>query len=63
MKCYIARDIDNCLWLFRNRKPTKNKYGYYITKYMDCMELDNTWFPEVTFANSPQEVELKLVEK
>ncbi|MEE0968257.1 MAG: hypothetical protein U0M06_02650 [Clostridia bacterium] len=62
MKLWIARDSYG-LWLFR-KKPTKylsngdkcfNKVGN--TRYI----IDSTLFPEVTFENSPQEVELKLV--
>jgi hypothetical protein len=62
MKFWIARDSYG-LWLF-NQKPTKyifngdkclNKIGiiYYL--------IDRNLFPELTFENSPQQVELKLV--
>lgn len=68
MKLWIARDKNGELYLYRN-KPELTKieentndefwqdsstYGYY------CY-LDNNEFPEVTFENSPQEIELKLV--
>ena len=61
MKMYIARDSYG-LWLFR-KKPTKylsngdkcfNKVGN--TRYL----IDSQLFPEVTFENSPQEVELVI---
>ena len=63
MKCYIARDCDGSLWMFKGQKPKKNEYGFFASKYGNYVELDNTWFPEVTFENSPQEVELKLAKK
>lgn len=63
MKYYIARDCDGSLWLFKSHKPKKNEYGIFVSEYRDYVELDNTWFPKVTFENSPQEVELKLAKK
>lgn len=70
MKLWIARDKDGELCLYRNKpelvkieENTNEEFwqdssndGYYC--YLDSSE-----FPEVTFENSPQEVELKLVEK
>ena len=58
MKLWIARDIDGGLYLFET-KP-------FLDPYNDWDSDDNYWsidekqFPEVTFGNSPQEVELKL---
>lgn len=63
MKLWIARDSYG-LWLFKG-KPIKyisngdkcfNKSGN--TRYL----IDSQLFPGVTFENSPQEIELKLVE-
>lgn len=62
MKIWIARDSYG-LWLFKN-KPTKylsngdkcfNKFDN--TRYL----IDSQLFPEITFDNSPQEIELKLI--
>lgn len=64
MRLWIARD-NYGLWLFR-RKPTKylsngdkcfNKAGN--TRY----SIDPQLFPGITFENSPQEVELKLIKE
>lgn len=63
MKLWIARESDKSLYLF-SEKPIfeegcwveKSGYGYCFT------ELPYDVFPEVTFENSPKEVELKLVE-
>lgn len=65
MKLWIARDKNEKLWLFKEYPikkgelfwPTKDnttgKFTYYRSMPMDM-------FPEVTFENSPQEVELSL---
>lgn len=60
MKLWIARDKDGLIYLYM-KKPTLIGW-YFDTKYL-IGEIDKTSFPEVTFENSPQEVELKLVEK
>lgn len=62
MKMWIARDSYG-LWLFR-RKPTK-----YISNGDKCFNkvgnerylIDSRLFPSVTFENSPQPVEIKLI--
>ena len=61
MKLWIARDKNGSLTVY-NTKP-KLYFddfwdGDYSTHYID---LDKDMFPEVTFENSPQEVELKLM--
>jgi hypothetical protein len=60
MKLWIARDKDGGLFLY-SKEPTL--YGDYYDSPIGTLfgELDNYIFPEVTFENSPQEVELKLV--
>ena len=59
MKLWIARDRWGGLGLFTN-KPIRNK-GCWHTEEDDEFELNSKVFPEVTFENSPQEVELKLI--
>ena len=62
MKLWIARD-DYGLWLFIN-KPVKtliNRDKYFIKRDNIIYHIDSKLFPEVTFENSPQEVEFKLV--
>lgn len=64
MKLWIARENDNSLYLF-SKKPIFEKgcwveysgYGYCFT------ELPCDIFPDITFENSPQQVELKLVKE
>lgn len=61
MKLWIARGLDGDLYLYPN-KPIKKDYRFTCrTIYDDCIILDSDTFPEVTFENSPKEVELKLI--
>lgn len=59
MKLWIARDRWGGLGLFTS-KPIMDR-GYWYSEEYDEFELDSKAFPKVTFENSPQEVELKLV--
>lgn len=59
MKLWIARDKDGSLCLYYE-EPYKCR-GFFLCDMNNGMWLDRTLFPEVTFENSPQEVELKLV--
>ena len=63
MKLWVARDKDNLLFLYW-KKPILDEV---FEDSWDCpngkgcfAELDKNEFPEVTFENSPQEVELTL---
>ena len=63
MKMWIARDSDNSLWI-HEEKPKKcanpkNK-SYFWVSGEDWWEVDEDFLPEVTFENSPMEVELVL---
>ena len=63
MKMWIARDECGLLSL-HNTKPKKfyeECIGY--TWIGRSMALPMSLYPEVTFENSPKEVELKLIEK
>ena len=67
MKFYIARDRDNRLYLYRE-KPFKGDSIFicqcYNTKpkhWSELFELDESLFPEVTWENTPQEIELNLI--
>lgn len=54
------------LWLYKF-KPIKFEGDYYYSESNEdedtdnCFKLDESLFPEVTFENSPQKVEIKLV--
>lgn len=60
MKLWIARDHTG-LWAF-SEKPNK-MCGEFTTSTIYCKiyRLDSDLFPEVTFGNSPQQVEIKLI--
>lgn len=70
MKLWIARDNDKdgslCLY---DKKPklSEEVEGLWVcSQYdmlVDVIVLPPKYFPEITFENSPQKIELKLVEK
>ena len=68
MKLWIARDLNGDLCLY-DRKPklSEEVEGVWVCsqygEFVNVIVLPSEYFPEVTFENSPQEVELKLVEK
>ena len=63
MKLQIARDKDNDLRVFTSKPYQRN--GIFRTEFDkdDFIFIDSDMFPEVTFENSPQEVELKLAQE
>ena len=65
MKLWIARDKDNSLFLYLN-KPLINDDTFTVNwdepNWWDA-QLINDMFPEITFENSPQMVEVKLVKE
>ena len=58
MKLWIARDKSGFLYL-HDKKPTLD--GEYWVSNGSWSSIDIEQFPEVTFENSPQELELKLI--
>lgn len=62
MKAWVARDRNGGLYIYSG-VPTKEDTCFLEGKYGDSMAIRNKLFPEVTFENSPQEVEIKLVKK
>lgn len=69
MKLWIARDKDGALYLY-NYKPCKSEFFERFTccikpngEWSEEYELNRHLLPEVTFENSPQEVELKLIKE
>lgn len=62
MKLWVARNIDNTLALFQS-KPVLDDLNWNEILNEDCMFIPKYLYPEVTFENSPQEVELKLVKE
>lgn len=63
MELWIARDKDNGLFLY-NDKPEKGEFCFIPivnNLFIGSIDIDNNLFPEVTFENSPQKVEINLV--
>ena len=63
MKLWIARNVDNTLVLFQSKPILKDELIWDEILNEDCMFIPEYLYPEVTFENSPMEVELKLIEK
>ena len=68
MKLWIARDTDEALWLYTT-KPVllddKRRFCCPDDVYGidEQYQINQHLFPEVTFENSPQMVEIKLVKE
>jgi hypothetical protein len=60
MKMWIARDSYGGLYIYTNRPIRKEVCFNPATAYESVMGLPWNSFPEVTFENSPMEVELVL---
>lgn len=67
MELWIARDKNGELFIYK-MQPYLNKTGVRFVVNKDepsvvgvFMELDSKLFPEITFENSPQKVEINLV--
>ena len=56
---WVARYSNSSLYMFYN-KPIKYRNMSYVDEVRDEIYLDEDWFPEVTFENSPVEVEVKI---
>ena len=65
MKLWVDRDLNNKLSLFNDEPKLKfvSVYGkrIWVGDFVAAIKTD--LFPEVTFENSPQKVEIKLIEK
>ena len=67
MEFWIARDPDGSLWMYDD-EPILSKYGWGVRYKTDgetipAKPLQDSYFPEVTFENSPQLVEINLKNK
>jgi hypothetical protein len=63
MKLWIARDKNNALGLY-TVEPMLYDNKYFDGTYQSQMiDLDENLFPEITFENSPQMVEVKSIKE
>lgn len=60
MKMWIARDESGYIYLYENKPILKADWSGGLWFGGDFFELQPESFPEVTFENSPMEVELVL---
>lgn len=60
MKYWVARDkgAKGCAWLYEDKPSQDNGYWFSDGNFYN---IDIDLFPEVTFENSPQQVEIKLI--
>lgn len=69
MKMWICRDCEGLTAFIAEPKKyypnpyDENDYWWVAGGFDEPIMLDPSLFPEVTFENSPMEVELKLIEK
>ena len=59
MELWIARDRDDILRIYDN-KPKVDKRKQEIISIGGYYDININLFPDVTFENSPQKIELKL---
>lgn len=62
MKLWIARDRSG-LWLYTTEPLFDPDKKEFESVDGDILYVDDELFPEVTFGNSPQQVEIKLVKE
>ena len=63
MKMWICRDMDGTLWTSEGEPYLDEKKGEWNFRSGNYMNLSKEKYPEVTFENSPMEVELKLTKQ
>lgn len=68
MKFWIARDADGSLWMYDDEPVLRSEKSWGVrpkpnSETRPAKRLHNWYFPEVTFENSPQQVEIKLIKE
>lgn len=61
MEWWIARNKGNCLGLYPDEPRYDHRYDEWTSKYAECITLPFSSFPEVTWDNSPQQIEVNLI--
>lgn len=63
LPAWLARDKDGSLWLFMD-KPCKSIGGvmWMPSDDCECIRIDSSLFPNITFENSPKEIMITLRE-
>ena len=60
MKLWIARNTDDTLVLFQNKPIMNVNLDWEDVYNEDCMFIPDDLYPQVTWVNSPQLIEIKL---
>lgn len=66
---WIAREKNGVLYLYKDKPIYVQEQGYWRENqdinedYFGEVELPKRMFPKVTFENSPQQVEIKIIKK
>ena len=66
MKFWVARDFDGSLWMYDDEPVLRSEKSWGVRpkpkgETKPAKPLQDWYFPEITFENSPQQVEIKLV--
>lgn len=61
MKLWIVRDLSEELILYKEQPSYNNKLKMWVGGGLPIGKLKGYSFPSVTFENSPQQVEIKLI--
>lgn len=65
MKLYIARNKDGYLNLYPSEPKKLEERGVFVPKhigpYIGCFTIDKKEYPEVTWENSPKQVEIYVL--
>ena len=60
---WIARDKNGAIYLYKDKPSLLLSGRAFDTDSPEVIRLGDYSYPEVTFENSPMEVELKLIDK
>lgn len=63
MKLWVARSLDGKILLCTEKMTFDKNFQEWGCYWGSFLKLSKEWFPELTFENSPQMVELKLAGK
>lgn len=68
MRFWVARDKDGSLWMYDDEPVLRSENSFGVkpkhnSETKPAKRLQDWYFPEVTFENSPQLVEIKSVKK
>ena len=63
MELWAARDLSEELILYKEQPSYNNKIKMWVGGGLPIGKLKGSLYPEITFENSPQMIEIKLVKE